>query len=190
MKSYYLFGVLAAGVTTMAAFGGGCTVTTVNNGPGEDGGSSSGSSGATDDSSTASDSPSGSSSGSSSSGSSSRASSSSSSGVSEGGGEGEGGTCAAATVFDPPACETCMKAKCCSALLTCEAPDDAGVNDAGASACSQLFQCAIDYVAASDGGSTLDDAVATCTGGTTTNASTLLGAVLTCATNSCASACN
>jgi hypothetical protein len=81
-----------------------------------------------------------------------------------------------------------MKTSCCTQLVACETPDDAGVDDAGNSACISLFTCAVTYSTTYDAG--LDDAVQTCNeGDAATNASTLLSTLLSCASASCASVC-
>jgi hypothetical protein len=180
MKNYSLFGVLGASFAAVVAFGA-CTVTSTTNNTGDDGGTSSSSGGGSDDSATDSPSADGASSSSSSGGS----SSGSSSGVAD---SGEAGTCSAVTVFDPMTCDDCMKANCCDPLVACETADDAGLDDAGNSACMALFTCALGYAATSDAG--LDDAVTTCNGGAgATGASTTLTTLLTCATTSCSAQC-
>jgi hypothetical protein len=80
-----------------------------------------------------------------------------------------------------------MKAMCCTTLVTCETADDAGVDDAGNSACYDALLCSLSFAA--DDGGTLDDAITSCTGGTTSGTSTALTALLTCATTSCAAQC-
>jgi hypothetical protein len=179
MKSYSLFGVVGVSIAAMAAFGG-CTVTTINNG-GTDGGDDANggsSSGSSDDSSTEASS--------SSSGSSSGASSGSSSGASEA--SSDAPACAAMSSFAPQACDDCMKSMCCTPLVACETPNDAGSADGG-SGCYDAFTCTLSYVATyPDSG--LDDAVTGCTGSTSTADQGLLTSLLTCATTSCGSACN
>jgi hypothetical protein len=60
-----------------------------------------------------------------------------------------GATCGIGVATGTAACDTCIEASCCTALTTCDTPDDAGVDDAGSSSCEQLVAC-IDDVNASD----------------------------------------
>lgn len=180
MNSYSLLGVLGVGFAGILAFGA-CTSNTTVNSSGDDAGSSSGG----DDSSVADGASS-----------SSSSSSSSGSGLGSSSGSGEastdapvdGGLCTAALTIGSADCDTCMKASCCDALIACDTPDDAGVDDAGNTACESLLNCALTYAATSDAG--LSDAVGTCNGGdAATGASTTLTTLLSCAQTNCASQC-
>jgi hypothetical protein len=182
MKVHSLFGVVGAGFAALA-LAAACTVTTNNDGGvvGDDSGNSSG--GNSDDS--------GATDGSSSSSSSSSSGAASSSGSGEGGEEaGEGAAaCAAQTAFDPTACDTCVKAACCDKLVACEMPDDAGLDDAGNSACMGLFiGCVLNYHTMFDAG--IDEALSTCTSGSDAGANGTVTALVQCIeTSNCTAQC-
>jgi hypothetical protein len=172
MKSYSLFGVVVVSIAAMAAVGA-CTSSSTTSSGDDDSGTSSG--GVATDS--------GSSSG-------TEASSGSSSGSTEDVVDAAeaAATCMAATMFKPPECDTCVKSNCCTPLLTCETDTEAGVDDAGTSACLALFQCAVDY--AGDGGA-LDEAISACSGGDTSSAPAQeVTAVFQCATTTCSAQCD
>jgi hypothetical protein len=63
----------------------------------------------------------------------------------------EGGTCAVPADTGSAVCDQCIDAMCCTESITCATPDDAGVDDAGASACAQLAQCVVAWVAGGAG---------------------------------------
>jgi hypothetical protein len=72
----------------------------------------------------------------------------------------DAGTCPVGIDTGIAACDQCIEAACCQQWVTCGTPDDAGVDDAGASACVQLTQCVQDWVAADAG--TLSSGEASC----------------------------
>jgi hypothetical protein len=182
MKSYSLIGVLGAGLT--AILFGACTVTTNNYGA--DGGDAGTSSGGGDDGSTTGDG------GGSSSGSSSG--STSSSGSSSGSAEAstDAGTCTANVTVGSAACDNCIKASCCTELTACDTADDAGLDDAGNTACENLLGCALSYAAANDAAVGSGD-LNTCAGATTdaapSGATATATTLLNCAMAHCAAQC-
>ena len=54
---------------------------------------------------------------------------------------GDGGTCSLGVDTGNPACDQCLMSQCCSQILACDTPDEAGVDDGGNSACEQLLSC-------------------------------------------------
>jgi hypothetical protein len=185
MKNYSLFGVLGVGSAAALALVSACTVTTINN-TGE-GGAGGGDDAAADSTGSSS---SGGSSGASSSGASADGpteGAASSSGAGDSGGD--GGSCAANLTIGAAACDTCMKANCCSDLVACDAPGDAGVNDAGLTECEVLLDCTLNYSATADAG--LTESLQTCSGGdASTGAPAVLTTLLSCASTHCGTACN
>ncbi len=182
MKSYSLWGVLGTGCFTALALAA-CSVTTNNinttpeGGGGDDGAATDGGGSSSGGSSSGASSSGGSSSGGSSSG-----------GVAEGGGEGgEGGTCQAALTVGSTACDTCMKANCCTELTTCDTPGDAGVNDAGLTVCEQNLDCVVRDAANAD--ASLNVGLSDCFSGDASAAPADLTALLSCASAHCATDC-
>jgi hypothetical protein len=92
-----------------------------------------------------------------------------------------------------PTCDMCLNTMCCNELTACGTVDDAGLDDAGSTACNQYVSCVQDCQAGNpdagvDGG-TLADCQTTC-GMTYTSTETTNGnALLTCFNGPCASAC-
>ncbi len=179
MKSYSLWGVL--GTSSFAALAlAACTVTTNNINTNE---------GGTGDDSSAADGSSSSSGGSSSGGSSSGGSSSggSSSGVTDAG-DG-GGTCSvgiASADGGPSACDTCMEANCCAELVACDTPGEAGVDDAGLTACENSLDCVVQLLSPDSG---ISQSLSDCFGGNASAAPADLTGLLNCATSHCATEC-
>jgi hypothetical protein len=60
------------------------------------------------------------------------------------------------------ACDQCIDAECCAALVACDTPDSAGVDDAGASACDSLAQCLLDCIAGNPGARVPPGTLASC----------------------------
>jgi hypothetical protein len=101
----------------------------------------------------------------------------------------DAGTCSASLVIGSAACDLCMKAQCCGAMVACDMADDAGVDDGGASACVQLLKCTADLCNAMDGGS-LRDCLSTCGASYTTSEQNSGTAVISCAETHCSSECH
>ncbi|HZU84655.1 MAG TPA: hypothetical protein VE987_17115, partial [Polyangiaceae bacterium] len=70
----------------------------------------------------------------------------------------DAGTCPIGASTGSTSCDQCLESQCCAQIVACDTPDDAGVDDGGASACEQLVQCTLDCAAGNaeagvDGGS-------------------------------------
>jgi hypothetical protein len=52
----------------------------------------------------------------------------------------EVGSCSLGVNTGTPACDSCLEANCCSAIVACDAPDDAGLTG-GYTACENLYLC-------------------------------------------------
>lgn len=105
----------------------------------------------------------------------------------------DGGACAVAATTGSASCDQCLDSQCCTALVACDTQDDAGVSDAGASACEQLLGCILDCVAGNadagvDGGS-LSDCQSVCNPSYTSTEQQNATAVLTCQSSNCSSSC-
>ncbi len=101
-------------------------------------------------------------------------------------GEDAAATCAVALSTGDPTCDTCVATSCCTQLTGCDTPDDAGVDDAGFSACEQLLGC-INDVNSADGGT--DGGATTCDPTYSSGEQTSATAVLTCIESACATQC-
>ena len=105
----------------------------------------------------------------------------------------DAGACAVGANTGSAACDQCLTAQCCNALIACDTPDSTGVNDAGASACEQLLGCILDCVAGNaDAGvapGTLSQCQMFCDPIYTSTEQQNANAVLSCRTSSCASMC-
>lgn len=99
----------------------------------------------------------------------------------------DSGVCASQIDTGSVPCDQCIESMCCSQLDACATADDAGVDDAGASACARLTQCVFDWVAA-DAGS-LASGEATCGPSYTQTEQTQSHALITCIYGSCAAQC-
>jgi hypothetical protein len=99
-----------------------------------------------------------------------------------------GGTCVVALDTGSADCDSCTAA-CCTQLTTCATPDDAGVDDAGSSACLQLLGCINDINASSDAGVDAGVGETTCDPSYTTDQQANAEAVLTCIRTNCATQC-
>jgi hypothetical protein len=100
----------------------------------------------------------------------------------------DAGTCAVALDTGSADCDSCT-AQCCTQLTTCATPDDAGVDDAGSSACLQLLACINDVNTSSDAGVDAGVGESTCDPTYTADEQTNAEAVLTCIRTSCATQC-
>ncbi len=74
-----------------------------------------------------------------------------------------GGTCSVVAATGNASCDACVTSACCSALTACETPDDAGVDDAGLSACEQLIECTVDCIRGNPDAGSPPDTLANCT---------------------------
>jgi hypothetical protein len=106
---------------------------------------------------------------------------------------GDGGTCAIGADTGSPSCDQCVDSACCTALVACGTPDDAGSDDAGASACEQLLQCTLDCLAGNpdaglDAGS-LSDCQAICNPSYTLTEQQNANALIQCQATNCAPQC-
>jgi hypothetical protein len=105
----------------------------------------------------------------------------------------EAGACAVTASTGSTGCDQCLDSQCCSALVSCDTPDDAGVNDAGASACEQLLGCIRDCIAGNpDAGvppSTLSECQPICSPSYTPSEQQSANALLQCQASSCSTAC-
>jgi hypothetical protein len=108
-------------------------------------------------------------------------------------GNADAGACTVGATTGSAACDQCLSTQCCNALVACDTPDSAGVNDAGASACEQLLSCILDCVAGNaDAGvapGTLSQCQMICDPIYTSTEQQSANAVLSCETSSCASMC-
>jgi hypothetical protein len=102
-------------------------------------------------------------------------------------GEDAPATCAVALSTGDATCDTCVATSCCTQLTGCDTPDDAGVDDAGFSACEQLLGCINDFNTSADGGT--DGGAAACNSSYSSGEQTSATAVLTCIESSCATQC-
>ena len=208
MKTYASIGVLAVLGAGALALGSGCTV---NDSDDDDvvatsGASSGGASGSTDSSTTATSGSTGSASGDDSSTSATSGSTGSATGDDDSaaptGDEtgdsnvfvsadaaGDGAASCGSFTTGAAACDACVQAQCCDTAAACDLPDDAGLDDAGLSACEQLVSCVTDLC--SDGGS-LTDCLGTCSppnGLYSVAETSAASALLTCVTTNCAQSC-
>ena len=105
----------------------------------------------------------------------------------------DGGSCAVTAETGNATCDQCVDSMCCTALVVCGIPDDAGTNDAGTSACGQLLGCTLDCVAGTlDAGQVaeaLSDCQALCNPTYTMSEQANASALLQCLTGSCAAQC-
>jgi hypothetical protein len=101
----------------------------------------------------------------------------------------DGGTCSIGLDTGSADCDSCVAGSCCTALTTCDAPDDAGANDAGFSACEQLLGCINDANSTSDAGPDAGVGESLCDSSYTADEQTNAEAVLTCIRTSCATQC-
>jgi hypothetical protein len=104
-------------------------------------------------------------------------------------GDGAAATCGAALDTGSADCDTCVATSCCTALTTCVTPDDAGVDDAGSSACEQLLGCINDYNTTTDAGTDAGAGESACDPSYTADEQTSAEAVFTCIRTSCATQC-
>ncbi len=105
----------------------------------------------------------------------------------------DGGVCAVSAATGSAACDQCLNAQCCSALVSCDTADSAGRNDAGATACEQLAQCLLDCLAGNpdagvDGG-TLSDCQTACNPSYSAGAQQSATALLQCQSMTCSTQC-
>lgn len=111
----------------------------------------------------------------------------------DGSGGADGAVCGVTGDTGSDSCNQCLDTACCAALEACGTPDDAGTNDAGASACQGLLECTLDCVAgnpdAGVAGDTLSNCQALCNPSYTTSEQAAASALLQCLTTSCASQC-
>jgi hypothetical protein len=105
----------------------------------------------------------------------------------------DSGVCAVSAVTGSASCDQCLIGHCCSQLMACDTPDNAGVNDAGASACEQLLSCILDCVAGNpDAGvaaGTRADCQNVCNPSYTSSEQQNASAVLDCQMSNCTSSC-
>jgi hypothetical protein len=99
------------------------------------------------------------------------------------GAAGEGGTCAVPADTGSAVCDQCIDAMCCTQSIACATPDDAGVDDAGASTCAQLAQCVVSWVAG--GAGDIASGEAACGPTYTPSAQSASHALLTCIHDKC-----
>jgi hypothetical protein len=90
-------------------------------------------------------------------------------------------------------CDQCLDSQCCTALVSCDTPDSAGVDDAGSSACEQLLGCTLDCLAGNpdagvDGG-TLTTCEALCNPSYTLSEQQNATALLQCQAANCSTSC-
>jgi hypothetical protein len=103
------------------------------------------------------------------------------------------GGCAVSINTGSPTCNQCVQSQCCAAVSSCGTPDDAGVDDAGNTACELLLKCTLDCVAGNseagvDGGST-SSCEASCSPTYTQAEQQSASAVLSCRAASCSPQC-
>ena len=53
----------------------------------------------------------------------------------------DGGVCSVGASSGSAACDQCLSTQCCAQLVACDTPDEAGVDDAGNSACESILSC-------------------------------------------------
>jgi hypothetical protein len=99
----------------------------------------------------------------------------------------DSGMCPTAIDTGSAPCDQCIESLCCSQLDACATADDAGLDDAGASACARLTQCVFDWVAA-DAGS-VSSGEASCGPAYSQTEQTQSHALITCLYGSCATLC-
>jgi hypothetical protein len=109
------------------------------------------------------------------------------------GAEAEAGTCTVGADTGTAACDQCLDANCCPALTACGTEDEAGVDDAGVTACGQLVQCILDCVAGNaeagiDGG-TLSSCESDCGGSYSTTDQLNADSLVLCQATSCSAQC-
>jgi hypothetical protein len=98
------------------------------------------------------------------------------------------GTCATLIDTMSPTCNTCVESMCCGEWVACTALDDAGADDAGASACVNLTQCVLDWIAGDDAG-TVASGEQVCDPSHTPSEQALSHAFLGCLQGPCAASC-
>jgi hypothetical protein len=102
---------------------------------------------------------------------------------------GDGGSCSLALDTGSADCDTCVETSCCTALTTCDTPDDGGVDDAGTSQCELLLGCINDFNSTSDAGVDAGGGETACAPSYTAEELTNATGVLTCIRTSCATQC-
>jgi hypothetical protein len=100
-----------------------------------------------------------------------------------------GGSCAVALDTGSADCDSCVATSCCTQLTSCDTPDDAGVNDAGASACEQLITCINDFNTSTDAGVDAGAGESACNTAYTPTEVTTGAALLTCIRGTCGTQC-
>jgi hypothetical protein len=105
----------------------------------------------------------------------------------------DAGVCAVISGTGSAGCDQCLDAQCCQAIVACATPDDAGTNDAGASACEQLLQCTLDCIggnpdAGLDGGAP-GDCESLCNPTYTVSQQMAANGVLQCLMTNCSAQC-
>jgi hypothetical protein len=98
-------------------------------------------------------------------------------------------TCSVALDTGVAACDSCVGSSCCTPLTTCAAPDDAGTDDAGNSACLQLLFCINDINNTSDAGVDSGAGETACNSSYSASEQAATQAVLSCIRTSCAAQC-
>jgi hypothetical protein len=105
----------------------------------------------------------------------------------------DAGTCGITADTGNSTCDQCVDSMCCDSLVACGTADDAGADDAGASACEQLLQCTLACLTGNpDAGvpaGTLTDCQALCSPSYSTAEQQNANALLQCLTNSCSQPC-
>ncbi len=105
----------------------------------------------------------------------------------------DGGMCAVTADTGVAACDQCVNSTCCAALVACGSLDDAGADDAGASACEQLLKCTLDCVAGNpDAGlmpGTLTSCQMLCNPSYSSSEQANATGLLQCLTTACGQAC-
>jgi hypothetical protein len=100
-----------------------------------------------------------------------------------------GGSCSVALDTGSADCDSCVATSCCTQLTSCDTPDDAGVNDAGASACEQLISCINDYNTSTDAGIDAGAGESACNMSYTASEQSTAEALLTCIRGTCGTQC-
>ena len=98
-------------------------------------------------------------------------------------------TCPPWDRYDLTHCGPCGQAQCCADLAACEAPDDAGLDDAGHSRCELYLTCVASYANSAQAGAAAES---TCQGGNAypPSAVSLASAALACIRASCPADCD
>jgi hypothetical protein len=102
----------------------------------------------------------------------------------------ETGLCSVGADTGNPTCDTCVESNCCNYLTACDTPDDAGVTN-GDTACERVLGCLTSCISgnASVPADTLANCEDTCGVDYTAAELTNAAAIVTCETQTCASAC-